>query len=360
MSLDIGDKISDVITVSIIIPVYNVENYLEQCLSSVVKQTFKNTEIILLNDGSTDGSLRICRKYEKMDGRVIVCSHENRGLGETRNRGIAMAKGEYLFFADSDDYLGKDYVESLYKKAVKTGADVVQGESIMIFEGDGTEKLEVDLSGYDDVEIDPSNSDSFFRDIFFTHVYKHYAWNKLYRASFVKEHGILFGDNKRIFAEDTWFQLQLFHYHPHIAFDSGSYYYYRQRATSIMHTPKQNLLQRQAAMVDDYASLLKSHNGTELETKICGMISMDVFTMEALNQIDTNGSLKSYRKAINNLRNYPAIYDNVCGFNRSKAYTLEVKSFRKKYVRIISMLYQCKLDVLAQFVVWWTYKITRG
>lgn len=346
--------------VSVIIPVYNVEEYLCQCLDSVLRQTMEDLEIILLNDGSTDNSAEICKEYEEKDYRIKYFSHENKGLGETRNRGIDLAIGEYLFFVDSDDYLSCDYIETLYNSAVASGADIVQGESKMFFEDGRKDILESDLSKIENIIVDPEMSEDFFKTLFFTHIYKHYAWNKLYRTSFVKAHQIRFGDNKRIFAEDTWFQLQAFHYKPFIAFVSGSYYFYRQRATSIMHTVKKDLLKRQATMIDDYNIFLKRNQGSALESKVCGMIAMDVFTMEALNQILTDGNFSSYRTAIKSLRDFSAIKSCIISFNKNRAFDLEVKPFRKKYLRLVSNFYKCKLDLLAQLVVWWTYKVMRG
>lgn len=348
------------IDVSVIVPVYNVEKYLRQCLESIVNQTLQNIEILIFNDSSPDDSLKICKEYENRDDRVFVFSHDNKGLGETRNCGIETAKGEYLFFADSDDYLGKEYLETLYHKAKESIADIVQGESKMVFEDRDDEVLEGDYSTLSDVKIDSEKSYEFFKDLFFTHIYKHYAWNKLYRTSFVKKNGLRFGDNKKIFAEDTWFQIQSFHYNPNIAFCSGSYYYYRQRSTSIMHTPKKELLKRQGTMIEDYVNFLKKKKGSLLERQICSLISMDVFTMEALNQIDSGGDFCHYRKAIRDLRLYSAIYKSVCDFNKNKAGVLEANSFRRKYMKIVSFLYKYRLDFCAQLVVWITYKLTRG
>ena len=90
---------------SVIIPVYNVEPYLEQCLDSVINQTYKNLEIICINDGSTDNSLKILEKYQKKDNRIKLINQKNKGLSEARNAGLDVAKGEYIAFVDSDDYL---------------------------------------------------------------------------------------------------------------------------------------------------------------------------------------------------------------------------------------------------------------
>lgn len=111
--------------VSIIIPVYNKEKHLEQCLSSVIKQTLENIEIICIDDGSSDNSLEILKKYSKKDNRIRVFSQKNKGAGAARNYGIECATGEYITFLDSDDWVESSICELAFEKAVKTSADVI-------------------------------------------------------------------------------------------------------------------------------------------------------------------------------------------------------------------------------------------
>lgn len=100
--------------ISVIIPIYNVGEYLECCLNTIVNQTYKNLEIILINDGSTDNSLEIIKKWEKRDKRIISVNQANGGLSNARNTGIKVSHGDYLTFVDSDDFVSKDYIEYLY------------------------------------------------------------------------------------------------------------------------------------------------------------------------------------------------------------------------------------------------------
>ena len=114
------------IPISIIIPVYNVYDWLDECMESVVNQTFGDFEIILINDGSTDGSDKKCLEWKKRDTRIRYISKKNEGLALTRNLGISEAKGEYIIFIDSDDWLDLQFVEKLYRTACATGADIVE------------------------------------------------------------------------------------------------------------------------------------------------------------------------------------------------------------------------------------------
>ena len=110
--------------ISIIVPVYNVEKYLEKCVNSIINQTYRNLEIILIDDGSTDNSGIICDELAKKDSRINVIHKENEGVSVTKNLGIKVSTSDYVAFVDSDDWLTEDYCECLYKNMVETNADV--------------------------------------------------------------------------------------------------------------------------------------------------------------------------------------------------------------------------------------------
>ena len=114
-------------TVSIIIPVYNVEKYLDKCLDSVVNQTYTNLEIILVNDGSTDNSGRICDRYATKDSRIRVIHKENGGVSSARNMGLDTVRGKYVCFADGDDIMPCNSIMTLYTTLRKADAQFCQG-----------------------------------------------------------------------------------------------------------------------------------------------------------------------------------------------------------------------------------------
>lgn len=111
--------------VSIVVPVYNTEKYLNRCISSIVNQTYQHIEILLINDGSTDKSGEVCDRWTAKDSRIQVIHKKNEGAGIARNCGIENAKGEYICFFDSDDYISKDAIEKAYRRAVEEKADIV-------------------------------------------------------------------------------------------------------------------------------------------------------------------------------------------------------------------------------------------
>ena len=121
--LEVDDKMMD--KVSIIIPVYNSEKYFEECIKSVINQTYNNIEIILINDGSEDNSLSICEKYSKLDNRIKLINNKKLGVSSARNSGLSISTGKYVMFLDSDDYFSDDYVERMYKTIEKTKSDIV-------------------------------------------------------------------------------------------------------------------------------------------------------------------------------------------------------------------------------------------
>ena len=110
--------------ISIIIPMYNAEKYIARCLESVINQSFNDIEIIIVNDGSTDKSLEICRKYAEVDERIVILNKENNGVSVARNQGMNVATGEYVMFVDSDDWIDESMCQDLYKRISECNADI--------------------------------------------------------------------------------------------------------------------------------------------------------------------------------------------------------------------------------------------
>lgn len=116
--------------ISVVVPVYNVEDYLKECVDSLLAQTYRDFEVIFVDDGSTDSSPAMCDAYAQQDARIRVIHQKNQGLSGARNTGIEIAQGDSIFFLDSDDYLPEDTLETLYSVAMQTGADYVAGTSL--------------------------------------------------------------------------------------------------------------------------------------------------------------------------------------------------------------------------------------
>ena len=181
--------------VSVVIPVYNVEEYLDVCIESVVKQTYANLEILLMEGKSTDGSLDICVKWLKLDQRINLVSRKDGGLGPARNFGIDISKGEYIFFVDSDDYLPVDAIEILMAEMKDETIDLVAGGHYVVDEqGNKLEEFNLISRGCDREVINKKQKKRYIRRGIVA------AWGKLYRADFWKRTGIRMPANS---AEDA-------------------------------------------------------------------------------------------------------------------------------------------------------------
>ncbi len=168
--------------VSIIIPIYNAEKTLVKCLESVVNQTYKNIEIILINDGSSDKSEAICKDYLEKDTRIIYIKQENKGIGFTRNKGISLSTSDYICFVDSDDWVEDNYVELLINNLVKYDADISIGEVNYVFTVEDYLKKPKQLNE----KIELLKSEEALKLIFLDKELKSFPWMKIFKKSLFK------------------------------------------------------------------------------------------------------------------------------------------------------------------------------
>ena len=222
--------------ISIIIPVYNVEKYLKECVDSCINQTYKNLEIILVNDGSTDSSGVLCDDLEKKDNRIKVIHKQNGGLSSARNAGLDVATGNYICFLDSDDWMNVRAIEESLLLSIKYNADIVfwscikefenrsehykvcpTTKPIEVFENHQLEMIKRRAVGLINKELsNPTKTDSFIS-----------AWGKLYRASLIKENDIQFLPTQEVGSEDVPFNVATFHHANRIVFLNKHYNHYR-------------------------------------------------------------------------------------------------------------------------------------
>lgn len=210
--------------VSIIVPIYKVEDYLERCIKSLVVQTYKNIEIILVDDGSPDSCPVICDFWSKEDKRIKVIHKMNGGLSDARNVGLSVATGEYIVFVDSDDWVSIDFVECLYKGICNSASDICECEVIK------TNKY-----GFcDEINYinDPVcyNTEEALKELIQDSVFHQYVWNKIYTRECVA--GIQFVKGK--LNEDEFWTYQVFGKAKQVSKIKNKLYYYFQRCESIM------------------------------------------------------------------------------------------------------------------------------
>lgn len=219
-------KVMDKI-VSVIVPVYNVERYLEQCLDSIIKQTYRSLEILIINDSSTDQSGEIASRYAGLDDRIILLEKKNGGLSDARNYGLDRASGDYIMFVDSDDYIEPDMVEYLMDAIEKADAQIAVCGYRLVDE-DGEE--------LPDWEAFPKEKVVCTRDYWKVYheeayIYGVVAWNKLYHKAVFDR--IRFPAGK--VHEDEFILHKLLHIADRIVCCPGKKYRYRQRKGSIMN-----------------------------------------------------------------------------------------------------------------------------
>lgn len=223
--------------ISVIIPVYNVKKYLKKCLDSVLSQTYEALEIIIVNDGSTDGSDKICEEYARKDSRIVYISQANGGLSAARNAGMKKATGEYFAFVDSDDFIHKDFFNILHKVLCKNNADIaickrleIEEENIQKHTSDFENIFKEEVIDSDDNEYIISGKDAFFELYRDDSVDFIVAWNKLYRRKLLDK--LEFPNGK--IHEDEFAIPTLLYQTDKIVYKKMSLYFYIKRQGSIM------------------------------------------------------------------------------------------------------------------------------
>lgn len=219
--------------ISIIVPIYNQEKYLAQCVESLFSQTLKDIEIILVDDGSTDKSAKLCDDLKRKDSRICVIHKENGGLSDARNAGIKVAKGGYIAFLDSDDYVRCDMYEKLYKEAQKSNADVVICDCQTV-DDDGNElsmpSMILGRNCYSGAEVLQSKLDGTMAGQWLLVV----AWNKLYRKNVFET--VRFPKGK--YHEDEFVFHDIIKEDYKVAFVTEKLYFYRQHMGTITSTDR--------------------------------------------------------------------------------------------------------------------------
>ena len=217
--------------ISVIIPVYNVENYLKQCLESVINQTYKNLEIILIDDGSTDKSGNICEEYKQKDERIKLIHKTNGGLSDARNVGLLNATGEYISFVDSDDFIDLDMYKILYDNIIKFKSDIVWCDYNIYLKGNiQKHKLFSEQKNY-------IINDVFIKDLFNKYHLEAFVWNRLYRKDIFKD--IRFPYKRR--CEDGYLVIAILSNAKKITVIPDALYFYRQRGDSLSSKKHKNI-----------------------------------------------------------------------------------------------------------------------
>lgn len=235
------EQIKDIPLISIIVPIYNVEKYLGKCIDSLLNQTYRDFELILVNDGSPDRCGQICDEYAQRDNRIVVIHKENGGVSTARNVGIDIAKGDYIAFIDPDDWVENDFLET-YVKNIDGDTLIVQNYNRVYSNGEilynvwGIKNVKYDFAKDLDVMIRESQN----------YISLSFPVNKLYSAKIIKENKIRFLEGLR-FAEDDRFNSIYFGYVRYVKYIEKGRYYYVYRDDSAV---RQSLIGAERYLVD--------------------------------------------------------------------------------------------------------------
>jgi glycosyltransferase involved in cell wall biosynthesis len=225
------------VLISVIIPVYNVEKYLERCLDSLIESSSDSLEYILINDGSIDSSGDICERYSRLDKRITVIHQENKGLGLARNTGIEISKGKYIAFVDSDDFISLNMHEILYRHLKELSVDTIF--SGFIFHKKNQENDRISETRETKIFATRIQIENFLLDMIGSdnksnkdRLYQMSVWRGLYSAELIKSNNILFHSEKEFISEDVIFHIDYLTHAKKIAIIPDSLYYYCENGDS--------------------------------------------------------------------------------------------------------------------------------
>jgi len=327
-------------SLSIIVPIYNVEKYLQKCISSLQKIEGINFEVLLINDGSKDNSLKICEKISNEDFRFKVISKKNGGLSDARNKGLEDADGEYIFFLDGDDYIESTGIEKLYSTIIKQKPDVsIFGYNVVYEDKDGNiegNKLVVPKQKSVNKKIGTEFEEKDLDLI-------GYAWNKLYKRSFLVENNFYFEKGTSL-VEDIIFNSMVLTKANHITFNNIPVVHYVQRNRQTLGTKYyENIIDLKIKGFNSYLKILTEWNINHLdfyENKL--IIDYTKFLISAI--VKEQSMSKSKKK--NELLSLHGALNNV--FNYKKIKNIDIKnqiiiySFKRKLFWVNNILYSIR------------------
>lgn len=249
--------------VTVVLPIYNVENYLDRCIKSVVSQTYENLEILLIDDGSTDSCSEMCDEWAKKDSRIKVIHKENQGLGMARNTGIENANGEYICFFDSDDYIASDTIEKAYGQAVDDKADAVFfGINFCDEKGKVTDSFICPLGK---VKYENEQVRNFFLPEFIApdpdgdgvKLFYMSPCILLYSMSTIKRCNWRFVSEREIISEDVYSLLSLFKHVSKVSVLPEAFYYYCTNGSSLSRSYRKDRFEKLCRFYEEAKALCK-------------------------------------------------------------------------------------------------------
>ncbi len=279
--------------VSIAVPVYNVEKYLEECLNSIINQTYKNIEIILVNDGSTDSSLEICKQFLH-DDRIIIIDKKNEGLSVARQIAIDKAQGEYLCMIDSDDYIESDYIELLYTKISNEACNIVLCGSRFFSDSD-SKKFMFRKSECKSRKLDAYDIEKNLASLL-SYYYMSDSWAKIYNLDFIRQSNTRFSLSKDYNGTDLLFNHLLVLSLPKISLIPNVLYCHRIHASSRVHRKNKKMQEGFEFIMSEIIKKSKEYNFSESVNNQFSIIYMKFMRMAAQDIINSEKNINNIRK----------------------------------------------------------------
>jgi len=325
--------------ISVIVPVYNVRFYLERCLESIVKQTYSAIEIILVDDGSTDGSSEICLKWVEIDDRIIYVSKKNGGLGSARNLGIKISKYQFITFVDSDDWLEDTFIETIYEVMEHENADI--GMCDIYYVDNETMNKNVSKLRFESGVLSPS------KDATIINKSRTFAWGKIYKKIFFEKHGILF---PQITFEDIACIPVIVALADRIVYVSEPLYNYRRNRVDSLSNNVNNIgdIMKSLTIMEERFKLLGVYNDLEVEVKkiFIGQARFVYRKWGGFENLYKNKNIKEFMGFIE--EHIPVLKD----FNNTKFYVIDSILLKNAVDKVVFESQQVVLnDVSADYII---------
>jgi glycosyltransferase involved in cell wall biosynthesis len=318
--------------VTAVVCVYNTEEYLARCLESIVNQTLRDIEIIIINDGSTDNGIDIIRRFEEEDKRIIVFDIENHGVSHARNMGLLNATGDYIIFVDSDDYLEHNMLNDMYNEVIHTNSDMAVCNFRRVF-NERRETKFLSMPEEKVIEVFDDYSELVSDIIGGKVILGRCVWNKLYNTGFLRKTGVIFEERSKIFAEDAFFNFKTLKYVKKICIIDEALYNYYQRSTSVSQTYKVDLIGRYTNFINELENYYADVNLNQAFSALSYSFLIEIL----FNKIYHRKGLRLFKEAIKNR------------FFREKTKGIDLSTLSINQI-IIYLIYRLKMYHLAYFL----------
>lgn len=293
--------------VSIIVPVYNVEKYLDRCMQSLLGQTLKDIEIIMVDDGSPDNCPKMCDEYAQKDERIKVVHKRNAGLGYARNSGLEIATGEYVAFVDSDDYVDRDAYQIMCDEAIRTGADYVccgykrvnKGKCVWEYHGETSNKFDL-FCGDECLEFLKGMIGKDMKNKRFMH-FDFAVWHGIYRRRIILDYDVSFCSERDLISEDIVFHLDFISCCKVIRIIPNSFYNYCLNEGTLTTKYKEGRFEAIVKLYEYIHAFINKSNNKHLQKNV--QTRLDYFLFDKVN------STIAYESKFNNINPVKSIKD---------------------------------------------------